>query len=155
LRNGHAGNGRNALGFRKAGAWLGLVEHHADGEQLLADELPGEGYADEDVLASEEAPIDLGAAEEGFRVASVQPQNFLDAHTIGEYFRQDIPVIINLHDMDAPDAKRIVDFASGLTFGRRGDVERLSSRVFLLMPPQSRILREQGTLNSKEFFNQT
>jgi cell division inhibitor SepF len=142
------------LGFRKAGAWLGLVEH-ADDEPLLAEDLPGEPYADEDVLASAEVPIDLGVAGGGFQVASVQPQNFLDAHTIGEYFRQDIPVIINLHDMDAPDAKRIVDFASGLTFGRRGDVERLSSRVFLLMPPHSSILREQGTLTSKEFFNQT
>ncbi len=142
------------MGFRKAGAWLGLVEH-ADDEQMLPDDLPGAAYADEDVLASEEMPIELGAADEGFQVASVQPQNFMDAHTIGEYFRQDIPVIINLHDMDAPDAKRIVDFASGLTFGRRGDVERLSSRVFLLMPPHSSILREQGTLTSKEFFNQT
>ena len=142
------------MGFRKAGAWLGLVEH-AHEEPLPDEDFPGEVYAEEDVLASEEIPIDLGPAVEGFQVASVQPQNFLDAHTIGEYFRQDIPVVINLHDMDAPDAKRIVDFASGLTFGRRGDVERLSARVFLLMPPHSSILREQGTLNSKEFFNQT
>jgi cell division inhibitor SepF len=142
------------LSFRKAGAWLGLVEH-AHEEQLPDEDFPGEAYADEDVVASEEPPIGAVAAQEGFQVASVQPQNFLDAHTIGEYFRQDIPVIINLHDMDAPDAKRIVDFASGLTFGRRGDVERLSSRVFLLMPPHSSILREQGTMTSKEFFNQT
>jgi cell division inhibitor SepF len=154
LRKGHAGNGRNALGFRKAGAWLGLVEH-ADDERPLPEDFPAEAYADEDVLDSEETLADLGVAGEGFQVASVQPQNFLDAHTIGEYFRQDIPVIINLHDMDAPDAKRIVDVASGLTFGRRGDVERLSSRVFLLMPPHSSILRDQGTLTSKEFFNQT
>jgi cell division inhibitor SepF len=155
LHKGRGGNGRNALGFRKAGAWLGLVEHHDDDGQPLADDLPDEEYADQDVLASEEIPIGQRAVDEGFQVASVQPQNFLDAHTIGEYFRQDIPVIINLHDMDAPDAKRIVDFASGLTFGRRGDVERLSSRVFLLMPPHSSILREQGTMTSKEFFNQT
>ena len=141
------------MGFRKAGAWLGLTAHAE--EQEYPEDPPGEAYLDEDTLASEELPADLGAEGDGFQVASVQPQNFLDAHTIGEYFRQDIPVIINLHDMDAPDAKRIVDFASGLTFGRRGDVERLSSRVFLLMPPHSSILREQGTLNSKEFFNQT
>jgi cell division inhibitor SepF len=144
------------VGFRKAGAWLGLVEH-ADDEQFHPEDDPGEAYAyaDDEALTGEEAFIDPVGADEGFRVASVQPQNFLDAHTIGEYFRQDIPVIINLHDMDTPDAKRIVDFASGLTFGRRGDVERLSSRVFLLMPPHSSILREQGTLTSKEFFNQT
>jgi cell division inhibitor SepF len=142
------------VGFRKAGAWLGLVER-ADDEQPYPDDAPGEAYADDDALTGEEALTDPAGTYGGFQVASVQPQNFLDAHTIGEYFRQDIPVIINLHDMDAPDAKRIVDFASGLTFGRRGDVERLSSRVFLLMPPHSSILREQGTLTSREFFNQT
>lgn len=141
------------MGFRKAGAWLGLAAH--DDEQVSLEDPPAETYFEEDVLDSEEFTVDEGITADGFQVASVQPQNFLDAHTIGEYFRQDIPVIINLHDMDAPDAKRIVDFASGLTFGRRGDVERLSSRVFLLMPPHSSILRDQGTLTSKEFFNQT
>jgi cell division inhibitor SepF len=142
------------VGFRKAGTWLGLVEH-SDEDQQHPEDSSGEAYANDEALTGEEAPAGLGAADEGFQVASVQAQNFLDAHTIGEYFRQDIPVIINLHDLDAPDAKRIVDFASGLTFGRRGEVERLSSRVFLLMPPHSSILREQGTLTSKEFFNQT
>jgi cell division inhibitor SepF len=85
----------------------------------------------------------------------VRPQTFRDAHTIGKYFRKDIPVIINLVDLDAADAKRFVDFASGLVFGRRGDMERLSSRIFLVLPYHTRILKEPGTSADQGFFNQT
>jgi cell division inhibitor SepF len=142
------------VGFRKAGVWLGLVEE--DDEVLIYDEyLSGDPYADEDPPPSRVAPLDQAAVGHGFQIATVRPQTFRDAHTIGEYFRQDIPVIINLVDLDASDAKRFVDFASGLIFGRRGDIERLSSRIFLILPIHSRILREPGTSADEGFFNQT
>jgi cell division inhibitor SepF len=141
------------MGLRKTAAWLGLVEH--DGDDLTYEETPpAVAYAEDDTLLSEEEPETPPAAGAGFQIASIKAQNFGDAHTIGEYFRQDIPVLINLDDMTAADAKRIVDFASGLIFGRKGDIERVSSRVFLLMPRQFDILKESGTLNDKEFFNQ-
>jgi cell division inhibitor SepF len=140
------------VGLRKAGAWLGLVE--GDGDELsYAEGSSGDAYAEDDQTLEEEAPAGL-AAGPGFRIASVHAQNFRDAHTIGEYFRQDIPVIINLTDMSGPDAKRIVDFASGLIFGRRGDIDRLSSRVFLLLPPRYEVLKEHGPLTDEGFFNQ-
>jgi cell division inhibitor SepF len=136
------------VGFRKAGVWLGLVEQ--DDEVLIYDaDLSSDSYADEDQPPGQEAFGD------GFQIATVRPQTFRDAHTIGEYFRKDIPVIINLVDLDAADAKRFVDFASGLVFGRRGDMERLSSRIFLVLPYHTRILKEPGTSADQGFFNQT
>ena len=141
------------MGLRRAGAWLGLVED--DGEDLSYEEgSPGDTYADDDQRLEEEAPAVAVAGGKGFQIASVEAHTFRDAHTIGEYFRQDIPVIINLTSMSSSDAKRIVDFASGLIFGRRGDIERLSSRVFLILPPHCHIVTEPGTLTDKEFFNQ-
>jgi cell division inhibitor SepF len=138
------------VGLRRAGAWLGLVED--DGDDLSdEDRSVGGTYADDD------DELEAEAAETGsraYQIASVHAKNFRDAHTIGEYFRQDIPVIINLTDMSAPDAKRIVDFASGLIFGRRGDIERLSSRVFLIMPPNCSVLKDHGALTDEGFFNQ-
>lgn len=140
------------MGLRKAAAWMGLVEH--DGDDLSYEEAsPSDAYADDEPLHSNEA-TEGPLAEAGFQIASIKAQNFGDAHTIGEYFRQDIPVIINLNDMTAADAKRIVDFAAGLIFGRRGDIERVSSRVFLILPPHFRTLKERGTLTDSELFNQ-
>ena len=141
------------MGLRQAAVRLGLVEHDDDA-LIYEDPAPVDVYADDDQRLEEEETGGLSAIGPGFHIASIQPQNFADAHTIGEYFRHDIPVIINLHGMTTADAKRIVDFASGLIFGRRGDIERLSSRVFLIMPAHCRILKDPAPPPDKTFFNQ-
>jgi cell division inhibitor SepF len=138
------------VGLRKTGTWLGLVED----ESIYAEEVPGDAYAEDDALAGDEGFGDEAAAVPGFQIASLKPQNFRDARTIGEYFREDIPVILNLEAMDGPDAKRIVDFACGLMFGRRGSMERLSSRMYLLLPQHASIHTAPSGLTDEGFFNQ-
>ena len=140
------------MALRRAAAWLGLADHE---EPAFYDEPePGEAYPGGDDPDGQDAAAGQARAGAGHQIATVRPETFQDALTIGEYFRQDIPVIINLHEMDTPDAKRIVDFASGLIFGRRGSIERVSSRVFLILPPGHRIITGNGTLTDEGFFNQ-
>ena len=135
------------MGLRQAVVWLGLAEH--DDEVLSYEEEPAlDGYAEEDQPEAREAPASTQL------IATVRPLTFRDALTIGERFRHDIPVIVNLQEMDTPDAKRIVDFMSGLIFGRHGDIQRLAGRVFLIVPGHYRIVREQEALADEGFFNQ-
>jgi cell division inhibitor SepF len=68
------------------------------------------------------------------RISTIHPRTYNDAKTIGESFREGVPVIMNLTDMDDSDAKRLVDFSAGLVFGLRGSIERVTSKVFLLSP---------------------
>ena len=68
------------------------------------------------------------------RITTIHPRTYNEAKTIGESFREGIPVIMNLSDMDDADAKRLVDFAAGLVFGLHGAIERVTSKVFLLSP---------------------
>jgi hypothetical protein len=91
---------------------------------------------------------------DGTQIAVVRPRNFRDGATIGEYFRQEIPVIINLEDMDNAEAERIIDFASGLILGLCGDIERLSRRTFLIVPAGATILTTHKALTEEGFFNQ-
>jgi cell division inhibitor SepF len=109
-----------------------------------------DGYPSEDV----ETPSDQLAPDSGTQIAIVRPRNFRDAVTIGEYFRQEIPVIINLEDMSNAEAWRIIDFASGLILGLRGDIERISKRTFLIMPAGATILTVHNSLTDEGFFNQ-
>jgi cell division inhibitor SepF len=90
----------------------------------------------------------------GFQIAIVRPRNFRDAATVGEYYRQDVPVIINLEDMDNAEATRIIDFLSGLVLGLGGDIERLSRRAFLIVPAGATILTAHDGLTEEGFFNQ-
>ena len=47
------------------------------------------------------------------RITTIHPRTYNEAKTIGENFRDGIPVIMNLTDMSDADAKRLVDFAAG------------------------------------------
>ncbi|GGK68748.1 cell division protein SepF [Ornithinimicrobium pekingense] len=68
------------------------------------------------------------------RITTIHPRTYNEAKNIGEAFRDGVPVIINLTDMDDADAKRLVDFSAGLAFGLHGSIERVTSKVFLLSP---------------------
>ena len=67
-------------------------------------------------------------------ILTVHPRQYKDAQIIAESFRDGIPVIINLSQMSEPDARRLVDFASGLSQGLYGKIERVTKQVFLLSP---------------------
>ncbi|AXE25771.1 MULTISPECIES: cell division protein SepF [Streptomyces] len=145
---------------RKASAWLGLVED-SDDERYYDDDYaeaghgsvagPGDQWAtDPRVRVASES-----AVERGRRIATVTPDGFRDARAIGELFREGVPVIVNLSLMDPADAKRVVDFAAGLTFGLRGSIERVATRVFLLTPADTQIVSGEPGGRSRDFFNQS
>ncbi len=67
-------------------------------------------------------------------ILTVHPEKYGDAKLIAESFRDDVPVIMNLSRMGDGDAKRIIDFASGLVMGLNGHIERVTGKVFLLTP---------------------
>ena len=67
-------------------------------------------------------------------ILTVHPKQYRDAQMIAESFREGVPVIINLSQMSDGDARRLIDFASGLSLGLHGRIERVTSKVFLLSP---------------------
>jgi cell division inhibitor SepF len=68
------------------------------------------------------------------QVHVVAPKSFTEAQEIGERFRSMQPVIINLTGVDRDLKRRLVDFASGLTFGLNGDMKKVAESVFMLTP---------------------
>lgn len=102
------------------------------------------------------APTRRPAMPDFSRIETVHPRSYNDARPIGEQFREGVPVIMNLSDLDDTDAKRIIDFASGLVFGLRGSIERVTPRVFLLSPVNvdvGDVARAQ--IAQRDFYNQS
>jgi cell division inhibitor SepF len=87
-------------------------------------------------------PTSVGTVSE---ILTVHPKQYRDAQLIAENFRDGIPVIINLSQMSDADARRLIDFASGLSLGLYGRIERVTSKVFLLSPENVAISGD-GTL---------
>ncbi|MDT0201263.1 cell division protein SepF [Nocardioides sp. AE5] len=153
--------------MRKIGEYLGLVE---DAGRYPDDEAYDE-YA-EDRGGHEEprpAPVSSiserrrpqpvaspGVVAELSRITTLHPRTYNEARTIGENFRDGVPVIMNLSEMDDNDAKRLVDFAAGLVFATRGTIERVTNKVFLLSPPNVTVAAEdKERIAEGGFFNQS
>ena len=90
------------------------------------------------------------------RITTLHPRTYNEARTVGENYRDGTPVIMNLTEMDDNDAKRLVDFAAGLIFATRGSIERVTSKVFLLSPPNVSVAAEdKARIADGGFFNQS
>ncbi|MEO5711386.1 MAG: cell division protein SepF [Nocardioidaceae bacterium] len=98
-----------------------------------------------------------GVVAELSRITTLHPRTYNEARTVGENFREGVPVIMNLSEMDDADAKRLVDFAAGLVFAVRGTIERVTNKVFLLSPPNVSVAAEdkQRIADAGGFFNQS
>src|SRR5215217_3220955 len=67
-----------------------------------------------------------------------------------------IPVILNLQGTDTDLSKRLIDFASGLTYALDGGMQRIADKVFLLTPRNVEVsAEERARLIEKGFFNQS
>jgi cell division inhibitor SepF len=174
-----------ASAMRKMAVYLGLVEddhRYQDGYESYeeydeyeeqSDRL--DGPDDLDGQPGSPGPIGpVGAGQNGYlsspprpeaaarqttdlaRITTLHPRTYNEARTIGEHFREGIPVIMNLTEMVDSDAKRLVDFAAGLIFGLHGSIERVTNKVFLLSPANVDVTAEdKARIAERGFFNQS
>ena len=170
-------------GLRKAAVWLGLMSDNRYGGDEVSQEItqfveqphagdrevvvrerrkPEASVTELETRRSASAPLSAVPAAPAepramdiTRIVTVQPRTYNEARTIGEHFRDGVPVIMNLTEMEDADAKRLVDFAAGLIFGLRGSIERVTSKVFLLSPPNVVVNAEDKQRLAGGFFNQS
>jgi cell division inhibitor SepF len=96
------------------------------------------------------------AARDDVRVHLVIPKSFNDAQQVADRFKDDVPVILNLQGTETDLSKRLIDFASGLTYALDGGMQRIADKVFMLTPRNVEIsAEERARLIEKGFFNQS
>ena len=90
------------------------------------------------------------------RVHLILPRSFNDAQQIADRFKDGVPVILNLQSSDNELSKRLIDFASGLTYALDGGMQRVADKVFLLTPRNVEVSAEERArmLERGGFFNQ-
>jgi cell division inhibitor SepF len=90
------------------------------------------------------------------RVHLVTPNSFNDAQEIADAFKVQTPVILNLQTTDSELAKRLIDFASGLTYALEGGMQKIADKTFMLTPRNVEVsAEERARLVEKGFFNQS
>ena len=159
-----------ANAFRKAANFLGLVDDEegnlassevAATEPRYSRSLRSAPVADStpSYIRSARTATPVPAVQENAvvdRIITLHPRMYSDVRGIGEHYRLGQPVIMNLSDMEESERKRMIDFASGLVFGHYGSIERVTSKVFLLTPPNVMVSNEDKTAAAQaSFFNQS
>ena len=117
-------------------------------------------FADDDVPARPTAQLRSvrpgGNGRSDVRVHLVIPKSFNDAQQVADQFKDDVPVILNLQATDTDLSKRLIDFASGLTYALDGGMQRIADKVFMLTPRNVEVsAEERARLIEKGFFNQS
>lgn len=142
--------------LRKTMVYLGLADEefdYDDGAHTVAapvTAMPQAAATRAPVTPLRRAPQSRAAAPatDLNEILTVHPRQYKDAQGIAESFREGIPVIINLSQMSEPEARRLIDFASGLSQGLYGKIERVTSKVFLLSPAHVVVSGDEAELET-------
>ena len=116
---------------QRAYAGVSAAEPGADRDGRMA------GGSEEAVvrpLRNGEVHVHPTAASASARAALVEIAVFEDVEAVGARYRTGQPVLFDVRSADRATARRVVDFVSGLTYGLRGELTKVGSRAFLLVP---------------------
>lgn len=78
------------------------------------------------------------------KIMLFEPRVFSDAKQIGSRLLEGQAAIINFERMDNQQARRIVDFLSGVTYAIGGNLKRIGEQIFLCTPADFSV---EGMLN--------
>jgi len=133
-------------------SFLGLIETEEEEEEVFDEEGGGRELSSVRKISREPLP----EAGSGGKVAvlkslsrprsdirMIEPATFNDAQRLADFFKEGYPVAINLRLVGPELAKRLVDFCSGLTYALNGRIERVSEKVFVLIPKNIEVSKEE------------
>jgi cell division inhibitor SepF len=80
------------------------------------------------------SPSDTSLSGPQVKIHTVEPRAFSEAQSIADKFKAGSPVIMNLTATEPELSKRLLDFASGLTYAMDGGLQKVSDKVFMLTP---------------------
>jgi cell division inhibitor SepF len=104
-----------------------------DSEETKVDEVQQPAYVNGGSKKVAGKVVNLHSQAQ-FKMVVMQPENFDDAKDICDHLKSKKPVVINLEDLEKNDAQRIIDFLSGAVYSLDGNIQKVSSGIFVIAP---------------------
>lgn len=139
--------------------YIGLEETPADDEAEVMEE---ESFSQDEYV--QEEPVSFNSRKRGkvvdissanrVKVILDQPMNYDDTQNIIDNLRLRKLIIINLELLEVDIAQRVLDFVSGAVYALRGNIQKVSKGIFVLVPNNIDISGNVQEENSNTgFFN--
>ncbi len=129
---------------------LNLVGWESEEEEItdeLQDEIKEENHQSPQYLhsftkKSQQSKVVNIHSNNQFKVVIMQPESFDDARDVCDHLKNKKPVVVNLENLNKETAQRVVDFLSGSVYGLDGDIQKVSTGIFLIAPNNVDIMGE-------------
>lgn len=109
--------------LRKLPEIIGLTDYEEEGEEELIEE-----HINDKVVKLKTQP------QKSFTVISLKPSKFEEAKEAGDMLKHGNTVVLNISNLDEIQAKRVVDFVNGVTYGLNGSSMSISHDVIICAP---------------------
>jgi cell division inhibitor SepF len=95
------------------------------------------------VRGSEETPSVRTLTNEDLETEVIEARSYSDAQMLADHIRANIPVVLDLRKVEPAMVRRLVDFASGLTYALGGSMRKVGQGVILVLPANVNITRDE------------
>lgn len=84
--------------------------------------------------SSKISPMRPRKTNSGMEVCVIKPRSMEDAREITETLLSNCTVVLNMEGLDVEIAQRIIDFSSGSCYAINGNLQKISSYIFIITP---------------------
>lgn len=112
--------------------WEGEEEQEVE-EEIVKEEFHQPNFLQNNLKKSQNKVVNLHTQNQ-FKVVIFQPEKFDEAQNICDHLKTKKPIVVNLEDVEKEEAQRIVDFLSGAVYSLDGNIQKISTGIFLIAP---------------------
>ncbi len=95
------------------------------------------------VIRPPDAPLVGAVSDTDLESEVIEATSYSDAQLLADHIRATIPVVLDLRKVEPAMVRRLVDFASGLTYALGGSMRKIGSGVILVTPANINLSRDE------------
>jgi len=125
----------------------GMFKYDGDDENLM-------GTEDEYYQVSEEEAM-KEAEKSGNKMILLEPRAYSESQQIADHLKNRNSVVVNLKRVTSDQAKRIIDFLSGVTYAIGGSMQKIGVGIYVCAPKNVNVQGKISDDNEKVNKNNT
>lgn len=95
------------------------------------------------VIRPPDSPLVRTVSDQDLESEVIVATSYSDAQLLADHIRASIPVVLDLRKVEPAMVRRLVDFASGLTYALGGSMRKIAQGVILVTPANVNLSRDE------------
>ncbi len=95
------------------------------------------------VVRPPDTPLVRTISDSDLECEVIVATSYSDAQLLADHIRSSIPVVLDLRKVEPAMVRRLVDFASGLTYALGGSMRKIGQGVILVRPQNLNLSRDE------------